>query len=301
MAACEKALFRWGEMAVSEIVMSRAAAAASVVPFTQPAESVSGADWVWWWVDSTSAYGMLVQAKRLTVHQDRWRFDFGYRGRACRQRVNLRSTAASLGLVPVYALYLGTADYRNWQMCSDDHRVGRCLSCVKRSVSLMPALLADPAVVNDYEETYKRSFALEEAWKPSSMPTQVIPALLEQMDPELINFLLTPQAGVRAVAQSMIDGILRVRSGQLDAVSRSDPSVLRGSNHDQLGPVFPDLPLDTGHWGFPYFEHVLDPLQHVPPDYVLEVESQEFDADELASTMPSQVAGVVVVRLSQNG
>ncbi len=58
--------------------MSRAAAAVSVVPFTQHAEAVSGADWVWWWVDSTSAYGMLVQAKRLTMNQGRWRFDFGY-------------------------------------------------------------------------------------------------------------------------------------------------------------------------------------------------------------------------------
>lgn len=26
-----------------------------------PAEYISGADWVWWWVDATSAYGMLVR------------------------------------------------------------------------------------------------------------------------------------------------------------------------------------------------------------------------------------------------
>jgi hypothetical protein len=46
MAACEKAHLRWGETAVTEIVMSRAAVAVSVVPFSQRAEAVSGADWV---------------------------------------------------------------------------------------------------------------------------------------------------------------------------------------------------------------------------------------------------------------
>ncbi|WP_425005604.1 DUF6615 family protein [Mycolicibacterium sp. S3B2] len=299
MAACEKALLRWGETSITEIVMSRAAAAVNVVPFTQPAETVSGADWVWWWVDSTSAYGMLVQAKRLTLRQDRWRFDFGYRTGS--QHANLSSAAASLNLIPVYALYLGTGDYRNWEPCPDDHRGRRCPSCVKRSISLMPALLADPAIVNDSATTYERSVALEELWTPSSRGAPLIPVLMEQMDPELIDFLLTPQTGARAVARSAIDRILRVRAGQFAAAAPPAPSIMRGGGHDQLGSVFPDLPSDTGHWGVPYFKHVLDPLQHVAPDYVLEIESREFDADEVASTMPEDVAGVVVVRLSQNG
>lgn len=301
MAACERAQLRWGEMAVSEIVMSRAAAAVSVVPFTQNAEAVSGADWVWWWVDSTSAYGMLVQAKRLTMHHGRWRFDFGYPAGAGRQRANLRSTAASLDLIPVYALYLGTGEYRNWEPCPDDHRGRRCPSCVKRSISLMPALLADPAIVHDSAITYERSVALEDLWTPSPGRALPIPTLLEQMDPDLVNFLMSPQKGARAVAKSVIDRVLRVRAGQFSAVSSFASSMMDEGGYDQLGPVFPDVPSDTGHWGVPYFKHVLDPLRHVPPDYVLEIESRELDANELASNMPDDVAGVVVVRLPQNG
>lgn len=301
MAACERALLRWGETAVTEIVISRAATAVSVVPFTQPAEATSGADWIWWWVDAGSAYGMLVQAKRLTVDRGTWRFDFGYRSAAGSQQSSLRATAASLDLVPVYALYLGTGDYRDWERCCDDHQGRRCPSCVKRSVSLMPALLADPAIVSDSVTTYERSVALEELWKPSSTRAPIIPTLREQMDPELINFLLTPQTGARAVAKSAIDRILRVRAGQFSAVSPSAPSAMHDGGHDTLGPVFPDLPSDTGHWGLPYFKQVLGPLRHVPPDYVLEIESREFDAGEVSSSLPDDVAGVVVVRLPQNG
>ncbi|MGP4058858.1 DUF6615 family protein [Mycobacterium sp. 4D054] len=301
MAACERAFLPWGETAVTEIVISRAATAVSVVPFTQPAEATSGADWIWWWVDADSAYGMLVQAKRLTVHESNWRFDFGYRTTAGGQESILRATAASLNLVPVYALYLGTGGYRNWEPCPDDHRVMRCTSCVKRSISLMPALLADPAIVNDSVTTYERSVALEELWKPSSTRTLLIPTLVEDMDPELINFLLTPQSGVRQVAKSMIDQLLRARAGQFTAVSPSAPSIVRSGGHDRLGPVFPDLPSDSGHWGVPYFQHALEPLRHAPPDYVLEIQSGEFDADEVASNMPDDVTGVIVVRLPQNG
>lgn len=301
MAACEKALLRWGETSITEIVMSRAAVSVNVVPFTQPAETASGADWIWWWVDTDSAYGMLVQAKRLTVHRDKWRFDFGYRSSVGSQQSSLSATAASLDLVPVYALYMGTGDYRNWERCSERHQRRRCPSCVKRSVSLMPALLADPVIVIDSATTYERSVALEEMWMPSPTSPLFIPGLSRQLDPELLNFLLTPQRGVRAVAKSTIDRILRVRAGQFSADSPSAPSTMHDGNHDRLGPVFPDLPSETGHWGVPYFQHVLSPLRHVPPDYVLEIESREFDVGEVSSNMPDDVAGVVVVRLPQNG
>lgn len=301
MAACEKTLLRWGETSITEIVMSRAATAVNVVPFTQPAEAISGADWIWWWVDADSAYGMLVQAKRLTVHGSNWRFDFGYRSAAGSQQSSLSATAASLDLVPAYALYMGTGNYRKWERCSEDHQRRRCPSCVKRSVSLMPALLADPAIVIDSATTYERSVALEEMWMPSPTSPLFIPGLSRQLDPELVNFLLTPQRGVRAVAKSTIDRILRVRAGQFSADSPSAPGTMHDGNHDRLGPVFADLPSDTGHWGVPYFQHVLGPLRHVPPDYVLEIESREFDVGEVSSNMPDDVAGVVVVRLPQDG
>lgn len=81
MAACEQAGLRWSEPSITEIVMAYAARAVTVVPFTQPAEALSGADWVWWWVDSAGAYGMLVQTKRVTVTGGQWSFDFDYKAR----------------------------------------------------------------------------------------------------------------------------------------------------------------------------------------------------------------------------
>ena len=63
-------------------------------------------------MDGVDAFGMLVQAKRVTVTGNRWSFDFGYKpaSAARAQRDLLRSAASALDLLPVYALYLGTGD-----------------------------------------------------------------------------------------------------------------------------------------------------------------------------------------------
>ncbi|RKS77072.1 hypothetical protein BZB76_2441 [Actinomadura pelletieri DSM 43383] len=301
MAACEQAGLRWGETSITEIVTSHAAKAVTVVPFTQQAEALSGADWIWWWVDGRGAYGMLIQAKRATVSWGKWTFDFDYPGGTGAQRSTLMSAAATLGLLPAYALYLGTGDYRSWEPCTRGHRSGRCIECVKRSVSLMPALLAEALVVDDAASTYERSVALEELWAPSTTGALIIPAVQEQLAPELLDFLSTRQDGSRAVTRAMIDRVLRARFGQFSAPARGDAEVRRDGAHDGFGPVFGRMPHDTGHWGMSYFKHMLTPLLHAPPWYVLEVMSGDFDEDGLAAEMPANVAGIVIVRLPQNG
>lgn len=179
MSVCENARFRWSETPITEIVTAYAAQSLKVVQFTQRAEALSGADWIWWWIDGTSAYGMLVQAKRVTATGGKWSFDFGYRigstGRL--QREVLSSTAKELDLLPVYALYLGTGDYRQWERCSANHRSGGCLPCVKRAVSLMPALLASELTITDAASTYESSVALEELWKPPTEGAMLSPML----------------------------------------------------------------------------------------------------------------------------
>jgi len=107
MAACERADLRWGETSITEIVTAQAADAVTVVPFTQRAEALSCADWIWWWVDHRGAYGMLVQAKRVTVTWSKWHFGFDYPRGTGSQRTTLMSSASGLGVLPVYALYLG--------------------------------------------------------------------------------------------------------------------------------------------------------------------------------------------------
>ena len=302
MGTCEEANLRWSETSITEIVISQAARAVTVVPFTQPAEARSGADWIWWWVDSAGAYGMLVQAKRVTVTGRTWDFGFDYRtnGAARTQREVLLSAAAALDLLPVYALYLGTGDYRRWEHCTDDHRNGRCLQCVKRSVSLMPALLAQQLVVYDAVSTYERSVALEDLWNPPQSEALLIPTLKEPLVPELATFLDERQDGTRAVSRSMIDPVLRARFGAFGVAPTITANPLLSGEHDELGPIFRDLPDDPGHWGLNYFEHTLNPLRHAPPSYVSEIEFGDFDEARLASDMPDTVAGVVVVRLPQN-
>jgi hypothetical protein len=298
MAACEQAGLRWGETSITEIVTAQASWAVTVVPFTQRAEALSGADWVWWWTDGAGAYGMLVQAKRVTVAQSKWNFGFGYkmRGATCTQREVLLSAAAPLGLLPVYALYLGTGNYRGWERCSEGHRSGRCLQCVKRAVSLMPALLAEELVVDGAVSTYERSVALEELWTPPKSGALLLPVLEKRLAPELADFLRNEQTGTRAVTRKMMDRVLQARAGAFGAPSVAvNPS--RIGDHDRLGPVFGDLPDDDGHWGLNYFEHTLDPLRRVPPGYVLEIASGDFDEDRLAAGMPDNVAGIVVVEV----
>lgn len=302
MAACERAGVRWSETSITEIVTSQAARAVTVVPFTQRAEVLSGSDWVWWWVDGAGAYGMLVQAKRVTVTAGMWSFDFGYtsKGAARTQREVLRSSAAALGLLPVYALHLGTASYRGWERCSNAHRGRRCLQCVRRSVSLMPALLAQSVVVNDAVSTYERSVALEDLLNPPESAPLIIPVVAEQLAPELADFLTTRQDGTRAVTRAMIDRVLRARAGAFSAAPAVADRSRMGA-HDRLGRLFGDLPADSGHWGLNYFEHTLNPLRAAPPGYVLEISAGDFMEDRLVSDMPENVAGVVVVQVPRSG
>jgi hypothetical protein len=281
--------------------MAQAARAVTVVPFTQRAEAVSGADWIWWWMDGAHAYGMLVQAKRFTVTSGRWGFGFGYKvgttGRL--QRNVLFDASAALGVLPTYALYLGTGDYRSWARCSNSHQTGRCLACVKRTISLMPALLAEELIVNDAISTYERSVALEDLWSSPAPSALLSPVMKSVLAPELAKFLTSQQAGTRAIARSMIDPVLRARAGAFSATQTELTSALVG-RHDELGPIFPKVPNDLGHWGLNYFEHTLNPLRQVAPDYALEIAIGDFNVLELASNIPENVAGVVVVQLEHD-
>ena len=300
MAACEQARLRWGETSITEILISRVSEAVTIVPFTQRAESLSCSDWVWWGVDGRGAVGMLVQAKRVTMTSGRWHFDFNYPKGAGTQRSRLMSAASGLGLLPVYTLYLGTGDYRNWEPCPDGHRGGRCLQCVKRSVSLMPALLASELLVDNAGTTYEQSAALEDLWTPTTEGAFLIPALEKQLPPDLLGFLKERQDGSRAVARSMIDRVLRARAGAFGAAQSIAAKPLRDGDHDRLGRIFGVLPNDAGHWRLNYFEHTLNPLSHAPPGYVVEIMSGDFSVDRLASQVPDHVGGIVVGSLAQS-
>lgn len=175
---------------------------------------------------------------------------------------------------------------------------GRCLQCVKRSVSLMPALLADELLTDNSWTTYEQSVALEDLWTPPAKMAPLIPELRQHLAPDLLDFLETRRDGTLAVTRSMIDKVLRVRTSSLQHAAPTVPRTYANGSHDRLGSVFSELPEDEGHFGLNYFQHTLDPLRHAPPDYVVEAMSGDVDEDHLASNMPDTIAGVVVVNLS---
>lgn len=298
METCDRAKLRWAETSITEIVISEAASAVSVAPFSQREEGTVGADWVWWWVDASSSYGMLVQAKRLTVKpQGRWKFDFSFKGKTATssQHELLRSAAAQLDLLPAYALYLGTPEYRGNEMCSPDHQSSDCQACAMRSISMMPAILANEHLVNDAPTTYSSSVALEEMWKPNNTPSLILPTIERHLTADLANFVAEEQRGSRAVARAMFDLVARARFGQF-AAATPGLAPYRAGLDDRLGSVFQNFPEDTMHGGIKYFPHALQSLHHAPPAYVLEVESGDVDLASVADQMPPSVAGVVVIR-----
>ncbi|MGW4369803.1 hypothetical protein ACWEKT_29560 [Nocardia takedensis] len=147
--------------------------------------------------------------------------------------------------------------------------------------------------------TYERSVALEEVWTGSPAGAPLIPTLGKQVGADLREFLQTRQDGTRAVTRSMIDRVLTARVGQM----YSTPTTVRPERHhdfDTFDPIFGEIPGDTGHWGLRYFEHALNPLRNTLPAYAHRVMAGEFEEDRLASNLPSNVAGVVVVRVPQD-
>lgn len=297
MRACDVAHLAWGETTITEMVLAHASVAVTAIPFTPRAEARSGADWIWWWVDGSAAYGMLVQAKRVTIDSKRWSFNFDYRSKSSTrlQREVLVDTASALGLLPVHALYLGTGDYREWVPCPGKHRKSGCPECARRTVSLMPAVLATDGLIDDASSTYEWSVALEDLWRPAHVGAFFTPGLKRFVSPDLAEFLTTKQGGTHAVARSMTDRVLKAGAFQFSAAVASAGAATAGA-HDELGSIFRELPEDTMHGGIRYWDHVLTPLTHSPPGYVLAAMTGDLDRESLQEQLPESVRGIIIIR-----
>lgn len=287
MAACESSGLQWTEETVTEILLTRAAPHVRFVTFTRKQEARVGADWLWWWVAPTGeSFGMLVQAKRLYVHNEKWTFKFNHN--AGQQRRALSEAAESLDVAPVYGLYLGTQRYRGAASCgTDSHAQEDCEACAMRAVSVMPELLAVSHLVADAASTYERSLALEGAFDNAEKQSAWLGAINADLTDDVRAFLTKPQAGARAIARSLVDRVLAVRAGQF---SKNVEAMVRT---EQLGRVFRDLPGDRGHFGMPYLPVLLRGLGHSPPDYVLSI----LAGQALGEPPADNIAGIAVALL----
>jgi|GEM_PF-5923653 hypothetical protein maviaA2_03502 len=322
----------WGETTITDILIAEAASAVVVHKFNQHDEAHTGSDWIWWWVDDFYSYGMLVQAKRVTIgKKDEWKFDFGYQSgkEQVSQRDMLIKAANTLGLLPVYGLYLGTGHYRRWESCGVSHTGKNCQSCNQRSISLMPACVALEGKIVDAATTYCGSKPLETV--TSSMPLSPTSLLEGRVPPELATLLQKMQSGVLTVVQNIasvvaerdmiVDRILdtlkeleREEIGEMKLIQRQDYRLnkIAPEYADHLSRIF------GGHPSTIFANHrnndlnqLLSPLSKKPPEYVRNLQKilhvphfedklrDLVDYDFNVMAMPENIAGTVVIELPQ--
>lgn len=321
---------KWGETTITDILIAEVASAVVVHKFNQHDEAHTGSDWIWWWVDDFYSYGMLVQAKRVTIgERGGWKFDFGYPSgkEKVSQRDMLIKSANTLGLLPVYSLYLGTGHYRRWESCGVSHTGKNCQSCNQRSISLMPACVALEGKIVDAATTYCGSKPLETV--TSSMPLSPTSLLEGRVPPELATLLQKMQSGVLTVVQNMasviaernmiVDRILdtlkeleREEIGETKLIQRHDYRLnkIAPEYADHFSRIFGGHPstVSANHRNNDLNQH-LSPLSRKPPEYVRNLQKilhvphfedklrDLVDYDFNVMAMPENIAGTVVIEL----
>ncbi len=269
----------WHETSVTDLLLEKAWPAMRPLPFNQVEEGAVGADRLWWWVDQEgTAFGMLVQAKRL--HADPWRIDYGYRGGA--QLRALLSAADTLQVPPVYCLYLGSTAFRAAFACGSHD--GDCDRCRSATVSLQPGIIAAHMAGLPVDFGIRQAVPLEYLGDPNQ---DTRPPLLAGMSiaRDLTAFLYDPQLSAKAVARHLLKQVIDVRIGQFSL----DVGDVRVASEQ----VYRDLPDGRGHMYEPYFPNILRGLRTSPPSYVYDL----LEGRAIEAPMPPSIAGVVVLTL----
>lgn len=312
MTASEAAGFTWGEETITELVLVGAHPKVEAFPFNRNQEGGTegtGADWLWWWIGNDgTAFGMLVQAKRLKKKKSgTWDIDFAYKSGLQRRR--LFATAEKLQVAATYVLYFGPPNYRldveDWaNPHSTDPEpidVENCEACQRKTVSFLAAHVARNYTWRDAYMAYYRATPIEDLANPGAMVKSPIALPKLTLSDDLKAFINNPQFGPRQVAKNFLAHVLDHRIGQASlAVADQVQFPLGDRVSDAL--VFESLPDDRDHFGAQYFSEVLRGLRTVAPAYVLDLLHQErFEIPEglgLNQEELAGLAGVVVVHPS---
>jgi hypothetical protein len=160
---------------------------------------------------------------------------------------------------------------------------------------VLPALVANQLAIVSLPyhpgelavDSYRHAVPLEDLGVPDSKP--LLDLNLRSVTPELRSFLLTEQAGARAVAKRLFRLVSDYRLGSFSAATaQALPS-------DALDAVFAELPGDRGHFGVSYFNHILRGLRRRPPTYLAEMLRRSPLSDPPAEL--DGVSGVVIVQV----
>ena len=244
------------EETLTDILLTAAGDPVRYADFSKHEEALVGADWLWWFVDpSGECFGLLVQAKVLKREGNKWVAGFDYRSGGDSQMAKLLRAARDMEVSAAYVLYCGSAEHRTGLACGRSHRDG-CDRCARSGVSVVSALCAQclSGLDRDAVRIFETSEPLEDLADPSRSSLRVPDLNFKVVGDDLKAFLRDPQTGARQVAKAFFKQVSDLRS--LAFRRAGDPVVRYDSSQ-----MFTDLPPDPGHFGVPYFEHVLRGLR----------------------------------------
>ena len=281
----------WNEEAVTAVSVIEGRPHVQVVEFNRSQEgrgpNALGADYLWWWIDSSrgECFGMLVQAKRLTLSGEQWHVDIRHREGG--QLSDLLRTADELGVPAVYGVYTGGLVYRAALPCLHRQTSGpmdaapappasspatglpgeqECGRCRRMAISMVTAYQLTSnwqSKVMTGRTVLTESVPIEDLVDPAVPSGRVWDVNLRDIsDRELRSFLVRPQEGAREIARRIFRLVAHRRSMAFSAAAPELVTVAAGA------PVFPDVPEDRGHFPGPYYRHVLQGLRTSPPAYV---------------------------------
>ena len=263
------------------------------VDFNRQQEGRLGADWLWWFRDPDgTAFGMLVQAKKLRGAPGNWVIDLAYPDGTKEQLTRLLRTADDLQVPAVHSFYFGMRDRRPDVVCEDCAE--DCWRCQQMTVGILATLVARQwLLINSHSpghlpiDLYRASDPLEVLGTGDRMP--LVDLNLGNASADLRSLLSEQPAGVRAIAKQILRAVSEMRSGQEGAIAADQ---LTSSTTGE--PLFDHYPADTGHFGVPYLEHVLRGLRRSAPAYVAAALDPGSDTpEELAD-----VDGLVLIELT---
>ena len=282
----------WAEETATDILLAEASPDVRYWKFTKRQESTVGADWLWWWIDTTgTSFGLLTQAKVLKRRGTGWHVDFGYRRRKTElaQIDKLLASSMKFSVAAAHVLYCGSPAYRVGLDCGLAHLDGaHCRDRERAGVSIVPSIvphyLMSRVGGNLATEAFHWSLPLEDVADPGHPQPALHP--LAAVHPDIAEFMRRPQVGARRVAKTMLEAVHSIRMGQFSAAISED------ADDPVQEAVFTQLPSDRGHFSVPYLAHVLGGLRHRPPAYI-----QDLLADWPPPTwVTDAVAGIVVIR-----
>lgn len=279
--------FGWTEETVTEVAIHKGAPFVKVVPFYKGQEGVVGADWLWWWLDSDTeeCFGMLVQAKRLKHERKSWIVNI--RQRKGQQLRDLLASAEQLEVPAIYAVYTGGRLFRSDLPCLHGDPPD-CATCQRMAITVVSAyqLTAVHSPRDAATMLFDEGITLEDLVDPCQPAGRVEDLNLDHLDAagELRGFLVEAQSGPREVAKRIFQAVSLQRRGAFSQ-DVAEPMTVTGAR------LFPDVPLDRGHFPGSYFEHFLNGLRTSPPSYVLDLLADVEPPEELRNA----VAGVVLI------